>query len=256
MVCVDAVNTKQIVVEAGMSWWLILVHAQSVSGVGNVWVPESGGVVQVVFTELGGAACAPAAGVSIRVTRSWGGYIWSRYHSVAWGEDGLEWMHVLWVGGWSFTVVLFVFGRGVGWLVPVLFGVGLGRACWLRAGRLASRCVFKMDLRLGRRGGNGGFGAGVDVGFVYPPRRVIVVRDRCSAGDVGGGKGFPRGYALSGWGPAGSLRVSVMRNEVVVVVVALVRWKALGWRGPKCSWYHARTLSAPPKLCWLQVGVV
>ena len=99
MVCVDAVDTKQIVVEAGMSWWLILVHAQSVSGVGNVWVPESGGVVQVVFTELGGAACAPAAGVSIRVTRSWGGYIWSRYHSVAWGEEGLEWMHVLWVGG-------------------------------------------------------------------------------------------------------------------------------------------------------------
>ena len=113
-----------------------------------------------------------------------------------------------------------------------------GRAGWVQEGRLASRCVFKMDLRLGRGGGNGGVGAGVGVGFVYSPsRRVTVVRDRCSAGGGGGEEGFPRGCCTSsGWGSAGSLRVSVTRDVVVVVVAALVLlWGTLGWRDPMCS---------------------
>ena len=73
IVCVDAVDAKQIFMKVGMGWWLILVHAKSVSGVGNVWIPESGGV-QVVVTELCGAACAPR--VSFRVVRSWGGGVY------------------------------------------------------------------------------------------------------------------------------------------------------------------------------------
>ncbi len=86
---------------------------------------------------------------------------------------------------------------------------------------MASRCVFKMDWRLGRGGGSCGSGVGVVAGYVYPPRRVTVVRDRCSAGDGGGEDGFPRSCTSSGWGSAGSLRVSVTRDGVVAVLVAL-----------------------------------
>ena len=74
-----------------MGWRLVLVHAQSISDVRNIiWISESGRV-QVVVTELGGAA--RALGVSLRVVTSRNGYIWSR------GEDRLEQMTVLWVEG-------------------------------------------------------------------------------------------------------------------------------------------------------------
>ena len=43
---------------------------------------------------------------------------------------------------------------------------------------LASRSVFRIDLRLGR----GGCGSGNDGWIGYPPRRMTVVNDRCSIG--------------------------------------------------------------------------
>ena len=86
--CVDAVDAKHVGVNVGMGWWFVLVHTQSVLGVGNVWIPKSRGVKVVVAELLCGAAGAPR--VSVRVVRSWGGYIWSGDHSVARGEDRLE----------------------------------------------------------------------------------------------------------------------------------------------------------------------
>ena len=57
-----------------MGWrWLVLVHAQSISDVGNIWISESGRV-QVVVTELGGAARARGV-VSLRVMSSRNGKI-------------------------------------------------------------------------------------------------------------------------------------------------------------------------------------
>ena len=46
--------------------------------------------------------------------------------------------------------------------------------------------AFWMDKLLGRGGGKCGVRAGDDGRFVYPPRQVTVVRDRCSAGVLAG----------------------------------------------------------------------
>ena len=75
IVCVDVLNAKQIDVEVGINGMavVVLVHAQSISDVGNIWISESGRV-QVVVTELGGAARARGV-VSLRVMRSRNGYI-------------------------------------------------------------------------------------------------------------------------------------------------------------------------------------
>ena len=48
VICVVAVNANKVVVEVGMGRWLVLVHTQSVPGVGDIWVAEAGGV-GVVF---------------------------------------------------------------------------------------------------------------------------------------------------------------------------------------------------------------
>jgi hypothetical protein len=78
-----------------------------------------------------------------------------------------------------------------------------------------------MDWRLGRGDGGGGFWVDFVAECVYPPRRVTVVRDRCSAGGGGGEVVFPGSGTSSGWGSAGSLRVSVKGVVVVAVRVAL-----------------------------------
>ena len=48
IICVGATNANEVVVKVGMCRWLVLVHAQSVSGVGDGWVAEARGV-EVVF---------------------------------------------------------------------------------------------------------------------------------------------------------------------------------------------------------------
>ena len=90
--------------------------------------------------------------------------------------------------------------------------------------------AFRMDIRLGRGGGKCGVRAGDDGWFVYPPKRVTVVRDRCSAGGVGGEEVRSGSSASSGWGSAGSLRVSGVRDEVVEPFVVPLLGKALRWR--------------------------
>ncbi len=90
-------------------------------------------------------------------------------------------------------------------LVVVVWGL----SGWVRTGGLAFRCVFKIDWRLERGGGSGGAGVDVVALCVYPPRRVTVVRDLCSAFFFGGDEVFPGSGISSGWGSAGSLRVPV-----------------------------------------------
>ena len=75
--------------------------------------------------------------------------------------------------------------------MPLLGVLRWGLSGWVRAGGLVSRCVFKMDWRLGRGDGGGGFWVDFVAECVYPPRRVTVVRDRCSAGGGGGDDVFP-----------------------------------------------------------------
>ena len=50
----------------------------------------------------------------------------------------------------------------------------------------AARWVLRMEGRLGRETDRRGGGTGDAACDVYPPRLVTVVRDRCSAGEVGG----------------------------------------------------------------------
>ena len=87
---------------------------------------------------------------------------------------------------------------------------GEGRRC----GGFSSRCVVRMDWRVGR-------GVGVWCGVVgcgaceeYPSRRLAVTRYRCSARGAGG----MGGGASPGCGSAGSLRLvgAVRVGEVVV----------------------------------------
>ena len=83
----------------------------------------------------------------------------------------------------------------VSWFVGlgpvVLWGfVGCESSCGWGVGCpeivFAARLFLRMEVRLGREEDKLGGGTGDGACDVYPPRLVTVVRDRCSAGGVGG----------------------------------------------------------------------
>ena len=98
-----------------------------------------------------------------------------------------------------------------------------------------------MEGRLGRVLGRDSGIAGVGSHEAYPPRLLIVVRERCSAGGVRD-DGLDVGKS-SGCGCAGSFELLwffVGLGKSLGVAVAGV---SPGLMGPLCAWYQSRTVA-------------
>ena len=85
--CVSAMDPGEIRMGVAVGGRLVVIHAQSISYVGEVWVAEARGV-QVVLAELGRTRFTPWSSIDVVGSRC--GYVRTRACAGSVGDDGKE----------------------------------------------------------------------------------------------------------------------------------------------------------------------
>ena len=84
---VSAVDPGEVRMGVTVGWWLVVIHAQSIADVGEIWVAEAMGV-QVVVAELGRTRFTPWSSIDVVGSRC--GYVRTRACAGSIGDDGKE----------------------------------------------------------------------------------------------------------------------------------------------------------------------